>query len=80
MDAGDVKDALDDAITGVEQVKVRATVRDCSATAQRLLSDCSATTADVYFGRQYEVLTERSKIKRRTMEQMKKEHLTQTAA
>jgi len=36
--------------------------------------------ADVYFGRQYEVLTERSKIKRRTMEQRKKEYLAQKAA
>jgi hypothetical protein len=37
------------------------------------------TPADVYFGRQYEVLTERSKIKRRTMEQRKKEYLAQKA-
>ena len=36
--------------------------------------------ADVYFGRQYEVLTERSKIKRRTMERRKKEYLAQKAA
>jgi len=32
------------------------------------------------FGRQYEVLTERSKIKRRTMEQRRKEYLAQKAA
>ncbi len=38
------------------------------------------TPADVYFGRQYEVLTERSKIKRRTMERRKKEYLAQKAA
>ena len=39
MDAGDVKDTLDDAIsiTGVDPVKVRH--------RPRLLSDCSATTA-----------------------------------
>jgi hypothetical protein len=39
MDAGDVKDTLDDAIaiTGVDQVKVRH--------RPRLLNDCSATTA-----------------------------------
>ena len=41
MDAGDVKDTLDDAIavTGVDQVKVRHRPRllsDCSTTAQRL--------------------------------------------
>jgi hypothetical protein len=36
--------------------------------------------ADVYFGRQYEVLTERSKIKQRTMERRKKEYLAQKAA
>jgi putative transposase len=32
----------------------------------------NVTPADVYFGRQYEVLTERSKIKRRTMERRMK--------
>jgi len=31
----------------------------------------NVTPADVYFGRQYEVLTKRSKIKRRTMERSK---------
>ena len=36
--------------------------------------------ADVYFGRQHEVLTERSKIKRRTMEQRRKEYLANKAA
>ena len=40
----------------------------------------NVTPADVYFGRQYEVLTERSKIKRRTMAQRKKEYLAQKAA
>jgi hypothetical protein len=35
----------------------------------------NVTPADVYFGRRYEVLTERSKIKRRTMERRKKEYL-----
>ncbi len=33
----------------------------------------NVTPADVYFGRRFEVLTERSKIKRRTMERRKKE-------
>jgi len=36
--------------------------------------------ADVDFGRQYEVLSERSKIKRRTMERRKKEYLAQKVA
>jgi hypothetical protein len=36
--------------------------------------------ADVYFGKQYVVLTERSRIKRRTMERRKKEYLAQKAA
>jgi hypothetical protein len=36
--------------------------------------------SDVYFGRQYAVLSERSKIKRRTMERRKKEYLAQKAA
>jgi hypothetical protein len=36
--------------------------------------------ADVYYGRQYEVLTERSKIKRTTMERRKNEDLAQKAA
>ena len=40
----------------------------------------NVTPADVYFGRRYEVLTERSKIKRRTMERRKKEYLAQKAA
>jgi len=40
----------------------------------------NVTPADVYFGRQYEVLTERSKIKRRTMERRKKEYMAQKAA
>jgi hypothetical protein len=40
----------------------------------------NVTPADVYFGRRYEVLTERSKIKRRTMERRKKEYLAAKAA
>jgi len=40
----------------------------------------NVTPADVYYGRQYEVLTERAKIKRRTMERRKKEYLAQKAA
>ncbi len=40
----------------------------------------NVTPANVYFGRQYEVLTRRSKIKRRTMERRKKEYLAQKAA
>ncbi len=40
----------------------------------------NVTPADVYFGRQYAVLTERSKIKRRTMERRKKEYLAEKAA
>jgi len=40
----------------------------------------NVTPADVYFGRQCAVLTERSKIKRRTMERRKKEYVAQKAA
>lgn len=40
----------------------------------------NVTPADVYFGRQYEVLTERTKIKRLTMKKRKKEYLAQAAA
>ena len=40
----------------------------------------NVTSADVYFGRRFEVLTERSKIKRRTMERRKKEYLAAKAA
>ncbi len=40
----------------------------------------NVTPADVYFGRAYEVLAERSKIKRRTMERRKKDYLAQKAA
>jgi hypothetical protein len=38
------------------------------------------TPADVYFGRQYEVLTERDKIKRRTMQRRRKEYFENKAA
>jgi hypothetical protein len=38
------------------------------------------TPADVYFGRQYEVLTERAKIKRLTMKKRKWEYLAERAA
>jgi transposase InsO family protein len=40
----------------------------------------NVTPADVYFGRQYAVLTERDKIKRLTMKRRKKEYLEQKAA
>jgi transposase InsO family protein len=40
----------------------------------------NVTSADVYFGRQYAVLTEGSKIKRRTMERRKEEYLAEKAA
>jgi hypothetical protein len=40
----------------------------------------SGDTADVCFGRQYEVLAERSKIKLGTMERRTKEYLAQKAA
>jgi hypothetical protein len=43
-------------------------------------SDIENTQADVYFARQYAVLTERLKIKRRTMKRRKKEYLAQKAA
>jgi hypothetical protein len=35
---------------------------------------------DVYFGRQYQVLTERARIKRLTMKRRKKEYLASKAA
>ena len=40
----------------------------------------NVTPADVYFGRQYALLTERSKIKRLTMKRRKKEYLANKAA
>jgi putative transposase len=40
----------------------------------------NVTPADVYFGRQYAVLTERDKIKRLTMKRRKKEYLAAKAA
>ncbi len=40
----------------------------------------NVTPADVYFGRHHEVVAERSKIKRRTMERRKKEYLANKAA
>jgi len=40
----------------------------------------NVTPADVYFGRQYEVLSERAKIKQLTMRKRKKEYLAEQAA
>ena len=40
----------------------------------------NVTPADVYFGRQYAVLSERAKIKRRTMQRRKREYLAGKAA
>ena len=40
----------------------------------------NVTPADVYFGRQYAVLSERAKIKRLTMQKRKKEYLAEQAA
>ncbi len=40
----------------------------------------NVTPADVYFGRQYAVLSERTKIKRLTMQKRKKEYLAEKAA
>ena len=40
----------------------------------------NVTPADVYFGRHHEVLTERAKTKRLTMQRRKKEYLASQAA
>jgi putative transposase len=40
----------------------------------------NVTPADVYFGRQYEVLTKRAKIKRKTMQRRKREFFAAKAA
>ena len=40
----------------------------------------NVTPADVYFGRQYEVLTQCKKIKRKTMQRSKREYLAEKAA
>lgn len=44
------------------------------------LSECGSAAADVYFGRQYAVLSERAKIKRLTMLQRRKDDLAEKAA
>ena len=40
----------------------------------------NVTPADVHFGRQYEIVSERDRIKRRTMRKRKKEYLAAKAA
>jgi hypothetical protein len=40
----------------------------------------NVTPADVYFGRQYEVLTKRAKIKRKTMQRRKRQYFAAKAA
>jgi len=40
----------------------------------------NVTPADVYFGRKFEVLSEREKIKKRTMKKKKREYLAAMAA
>ena len=40
----------------------------------------NVTPADVYFGRQYRIITEREKIKKRTMRNRRREYLASKAA
>ena len=40
----------------------------------------NVTPADVYFGRHHEVLSKRARIKRKTMQRRKREHLASKAA
>jgi putative transposase len=82
------------AIRGVEQVRVKLRHDDFLWKLEAALRDFVAnynnerdhesldnvTPADVYFGRQYEVLTERATIKRLTMKKRKRAYLAARAA
>jgi hypothetical protein len=52
----------------------------CRKTSFLFSSLDNVTPADVYLGRQYEVLLERAKIKQRTMRNRKQEYLAKKAA
>ncbi len=81
-------------IRGVEQVRVKVQHDDFPWKLEAALRDFvsnynnerdhksieNVTLADVYFGRQYEVLTGRAKIKRLTMKKRKRAYLASRAA
>ena len=69
--------------SGVDPWELEAALRDFVAYYNNLRyheSFDNVTPADLYFGRQFEVLTERAKIKKKTMQRRKKEYFAAKAA
>jgi hypothetical protein len=78
--------AVEIAITAIPAARIRAPrsnpVRLWRPTLQRVTAEAKmiATPADVYFGRQHEILSKRGRIKRSTMNEWKRLYRANQAA